>query len=456
MNPSDSLHDAAEAVLDTNDQGDYTIPAEGLYPHQWLWDSCFISIGLRHVDIARAQIELLSMFRGQWANGMIPHMIFSGDDLFRHDRNIWQSWLSPYAPDDVATSGVTQPPIIAEAVVQIGQKLKTTERRTWYQHVYPALLRYHTWLYEERDPHGEGLTIQIHPYETGLDNTPPWISQLHEHSMPWWATALKKTHLDSLLSLMRRDTLRVPTSQRMDTIDALLYFDTIRRFRRKSYDIDAILPRTLFAIEDLTFNCILIRANQRLKEISHDIRRAIPDELLERMDKTEQSLENFWDAYSSQYYSRNFVTHKLIKEPSIATLMPLYAGTISPERAAQLVAMLENDKKFGTDFPIPSVPASSPWFKPLDYWQGPTWLNTNWLIIDGLRRYGYEDHADALTDTTIDLVRQSGCYEYFDPIEGRPAGAKNFSWTAALTIDFLNSRSKNDFQRIDFNENSAI
>jgi hypothetical protein len=32
-------------VLRTNDRGVYTAPADGLYPHQWLWDSCFTAIG---------------------------------------------------------------------------------------------------------------------------------------------------------------------------------------------------------------------------------------------------------------------------------------------------------------------------------------------------------------------------------------------------------------------------
>lgn len=437
MYQSIDLIDVAEAVLDMNDQGDYTTPASGLYPHQWLWDSCFIAIGLRHVDVTRAQIELLSMLRGQWSNGMIPHMIFAGDDLFRHDRNVWRSWLNPNAPDDVATSGITQPPILAEAIVRIGEKLKNAERRTWYQHVYPALLKYHQWLYADRDPHNEGLAIQIHPYETGLDNTPPWINQLHQHSMPWWVSLLERTHLDTVIGLLRRDTLRVPTRQRMSTIDALLYFDVIRRLRRKSYDIDAILTRTMFAVEDLTFNCILIRANQNLQTIANDINNDIPADLLARMQKTEQALEFLWDAYSSQYYSRNFVTHKLIKEPSIAALMPLYAGSITKERAAQLVAMLEKSDQFGAAYPVPSVPISSSWFKPVDYWQGPTWLNTNWMIIDGLRRYGYEDHASALADSTIEMVQNAGCAEYFNPLTGEPAGAHNFSWTAALTIDLI-------------------
>lgn len=440
MNEQPDLQAAAEAVLRNNDQGTYTIPAEGLYPHQWLWDSCFIAIGLRHMDIDRAQTEVLSMLRGQWANGMVPHMIFSGDDLFRRDRNVWRSWLNPAAPDDVATSGITQPPLLAEAIVRIGQKLSTPERRTWYQQVYPALINYHQWLYTERNPHQEGLVLQIHPYETGLDNTPPWISQLHQHSKPWWASLMEKTHTDSLISIVRRDTRQLPPGQRISSIEALLYYDVIRRLRRKAYDIDGILNRSLFAIEDLTFNSIFIRANQHLKDIAKTIRREIPAPLLENMQKTEDSLEQLWDAYTSQYYSRNFVTHKLIKEPTIATLMPLYAGSVTPERAEQLVKLLEDEQQFGAVYPIPTVPLSSPWFHPFAYWQGPSWINTNWLIIDGLRRYGFKDHAEALTESTLEMIARSGFYEYFSPHDGEPAGAHNFSWTAALTIDFLAKR----------------
>lgn len=432
-----SLLDSAKAVLAENKRDQFTAPAQGLYPHQWLWDSCFISIGLGHYDIERAQQEILSLLRGQWSNGMLPHMIFAPGDAHRRDRNIWRSWLSPFAPDDVATSGITQPPMLAEAIVRIGQKLPRDERRSWYQTVYPALLAYHQWLYNERDPHGEGLVLQIHPHEIGLDNTPPWINQLRQHHMPWWASLMEKTHLDAVVTLFRRDTHRVPQAQRIGNLEALLFYDVIRRLRRKTYNTEKILMRSLFAIEDLTFNSIFIRANQHLLEIAKSIKREIPDDLKERMAKSEGAMEQLWDAYSSQYYSRNFVTHKLIKEPSIATLMPLYAGTVTKERAEQLVSLLERKDMFGPAFPIPTVPIDSNWFNPFGYWQGPTWINTNWLIIDGLRRMGFNDHAEALAESTIELVQKGGFNEYFNPETGEPAGAVNFSWTAALIIDLL-------------------
>jgi len=431
------LLEQAKAVLELNDQGSFTIPAEGLYPHQWLWDSCFIAIGLRHYNIERAQTELKSLLRGQWANGMLPHMIFAKGLSYRQDRNVWRSWVNPFAPDDVTTSGITQPPMLAEAIIRVGEKLSLPERRSWYNSVYPALIAYHQWLYKERDPHEEGLILQIHPYEVGLDNTPPWLVQMHQHSRPWWIALFEKTHLDVVVNLFRRDTKHVPPGERMSNVEALMYYDVVRRLRRKRYDIDAILTRSLFAIEDVTFNAIFIRANHCLRVMAKTIKQTIPDELAERMTKSERAFEQLWDGYSSQYYSRDFVTHKLIKEPTIATLMPLYAGIASKERAEQLVSLLKNKHLFGANYPVPSVPLNSPWFKATGYWQGPTWLNTNWLVIDGLRRYGYHEEAELITQKSLELVEKSGCYEYFSPIDGTPAGAQNFSWTAALTIDLL-------------------
>ncbi len=435
MDEQRDLVEGAMAVLDMNYRGSHTVPAPNIYPHQWLWDSCFIAIGLRHTDIDRAKNELLSIVRGQWHNGMLPNMIFAEGTRYNREKNIWSSGTNPNSPDSVATSGITQPPMLAEAVVKIGEKLKKAERRSWYKQMYPALLAYHQWLYTERDPHDEGLVLQIHPWETGLDNTPPWMSEMHAHQLALWIRAAKKLRLEPILNIFRRDTKRIPSSQRINVIDALGLFSTQRRLRRKGYDIDKVLKHSLFSIEDLTFNCIFIRANKHLQDIAAFLQEELPEGLEARMKKTEVALEELWDPYTGQFYSRDFVTHKLIKELSIGTLMPLYAGTITPERAKQLVRLLENQHVFGANFPIPSVPLNSPWFDPDGYWQGPTWINTNWLIIDGLKRMGFDDHAEALKEATLDLVRTNGFYEYFTPNSGEPAGAANFSWTAALTID---------------------
>jgi glycogen debranching enzyme len=255
--------------------------------------------------------------------------------------------------------------------------------------------------------------------------------------MPWWIRLIETAHLSGLINLFRRDTHHIPANQRLSNIEALAFFHIQHRLRRKNYDMATSLSHSIFTIEDLTFNCILIRANEHLQDIAKTLHKELPEELLACMQKTERALEGLWDPYSNQYYSRNFVTHKLLKEPSIATLLPLYAGCLNKERNETLVKLLENPHIFGPSYPVPSVPLNSTWYNPTSYWQGPTWVNMNWLIIDGLERSGFTDHAQALRESTIEMVQKSGCYEYFNPETGEPAGTPDFSWTAALTIDLL-------------------
>ena len=433
------LLEQAKEVLKLNDRGSFTVPAGELYPHQWLWDSCFISIGLRHLDIKRAKTELQSLLRGQWSNGMMPNIIFSEGQEYHRDRELWRSYLSPYSPDKVTTSGITQPPMLAEAVVRVGDKMKLPERRTWYKTMFPSLLRYHEWLYADRDPHKEGLIILLHPYEAGLDNSPPWISEMRKHSMPWWVRLIEKLHLDGVVELVRRDTRHIPPGQRISNIEAMVQWSALHRLRRKAYNSEALMSRALFAVEDLAFNCILARANEHLRKIAEVIGRPLPEELSGSMIRTIAALDHLWDDTEGIYYSRSFISHKLIEEPTITTLLPLYAGCISKEKAARLVELLASRKWFKANWPVPSVPFNSSYFDPLKYWQGPAWVNTNWLIIDGLRRYGFDNEAENLLRKTLELVAKSGMNEYFNPINGEPAGAPNFSWTAALTIDLLKS-----------------
>lgn len=369
----------------------------------------------------------------------MPNMIFDNAKRYRTDRDIWLSKSSPYSPDHVATSGITQPPILAEAVLRIGEKLTKTKRIRLYKRLIPKLTNYHLWLMTERDPHDEGLTLQIHPWETGLDNTPPWMSQLHEHSKPWWIALLEKAHFDGLVSLFRRDTRFLPPGERITNTEALIIFDMVRRFKRKSYDITKILHRSMFCIEDIGFNSILARNNTILLELYESAHMKIPKELSEKAHKQADSLQKCWDEQTGYFYSRDFITHELLREPTISSLLPLYSGAITHAQAKRIVECLHDRKSFGLSHPVPSVPLNGANFSEIRYWQGPTWINTNWLLIDGLRRYGFTTEAHTLMEKTIELVNMHGPYEYFSALHGNPLGAEDFSWSAALTIDLLNS-----------------
>src|SRR5262249_15324594 len=133
---------------------------------------------------------------------------------------------------------------------------------------------------------------------TGLDNTPPWMLEMHEHLLPWWIRLLQKTKLEAGLSLFRRDTRYVPAHQRPTNVEALAIYDAQRRLRRKEYNISKILDHSLFAIEDLAFNSILVRANEHLINIAKALRADLPEDLLARMHLTARAFDELWDPYT--------------------------------------------------------------------------------------------------------------------------------------------------------------
>ncbi|HYP95310.1 MAG TPA: glycogen debranching protein, partial [Mycobacterium sp.] len=67
----------AAYLLRGNDLGVMTTAAPLLYPHMWSWDAAFVAIGLAPLSVERAVVELDTLLSAQWANGMIPHIVFA-------------------------------------------------------------------------------------------------------------------------------------------------------------------------------------------------------------------------------------------------------------------------------------------------------------------------------------------------------------------------------------------
>ena len=127
----------ARGILDGNWTGFYTKPSPRLYPHQWNWDSGFIAIGYAHYNQKRAQQEILSLFKHQWPNGMIPQIIFNPEALGNYfpEPDFWQ------VPDGMLTSGITMPPLHAIACLHIYKEAKEKqEAHRFLKVIYPKLL----------------------------------------------------------------------------------------------------------------------------------------------------------------------------------------------------------------------------------------------------------------------------------------------------------------------------
>jgi Trehalase len=370
---------------------------------------------------------------------MVPHMLFADGVPDLGSRRIWRSTQNPDAPHDLHTSCITQPPLPAIATWHVAQALPTDERRMFLEELVPKLLRYHEWLYRERDLRHTGLVTLIHPWECGLDTTPPWMRELRRMRSPWWMRLVLRLRLTRLLRFLRRDTRFAPAAERPTDDDGLRMLVLANRARRYRFELRRMAQRDSVQIEDLAFNSILVVANQSLVQIASEIDHSIDADLGECFRRTEVGLERLWDEYSGQYYSRNAVTGDLIRIPTVATFLPLWSGVPSRTRADRLVALMQRSS-FRPSFPVPSVPTDAAQFDADRYWKGPTWVNMNWAIIQGLRVYGETSLADDLRNRTLDLVGGNGFAEYFSPLTGQGFGAPEFSWTASLAIDLIDSR----------------
>ncbi len=435
---------AARKVLAGNTvDGKWTLPTSiNLYPHQWLWDGFFIAIGLRHDDVERAQEEVRSPFRAQWKNGMVPHVIFSDTPGYHAGPEMWQSTrVSRDAPKFVETTGVSQPPVAAEATVRIGEFLNNKERKTWYAEMYPKILAWHQWWYRERDPRGDGMVRILLSWESGMDDSAPLMEMLHKYAMSRRVQLMKATGYHKIAERRRKDTKQVPASERISTLDVHAIYDLIRSMRRKNYDYKQVIPTHKFQVEDLAVNCILIRANQHLKTMADELGEELPADIKRAMRVAPHTLETMWDDDMGFYLYRDAISGKLIPLASSACFLALYALELPKDHVKKLVEHLHDSQSFNTKFPVPSTPLNSPYFNPKRYWQGPTWVNLNWMIIDGLRRNGEHQEAERLKKKTLAMVEQAvptaGFHEYYSPLDGDVAGAPDFSWSAALYLDLL-------------------
>ncbi len=423
----------AMAVLDANRRDGWTCPAQGIYPHQWLWDSSFVAIGLARHDPPRAASEITSLFRGQWSNGMLPHMIFAPDVPDVGSQRLWQSRRDPRAPDGVDTSCITQPPVVAIAARRVADALDTMAREAFVAEVFPGLVAHHEWLYRERDPGGTGLVSLIHPWECGLDTTPPWMIAMRGVRSSAWVRIAMATRLTRLVRRLRRDTQFIPAAERASDDDGLRMLDLARRARRHHFDLAAMPPDESLVVQDVSFNALLVVANRDLQHLAERAGVDLPTDLRARMATTPPALQTLWDEASSMYCSRDTNTGKLLEPATIASFVMLWAGCRA-DRTERLVGHLATPA-WQPAHPVPSIAADNPHFEPRRYWSGPTWVNMNWIVIQGLRAVGEHAAAEELRRSTLNLVEQFGFAEYFSPLTGEPLGAPQFSWTAALAVD---------------------
>ncbi|CAI5482388.1 unnamed protein product [Closterium sp. Yama58-4] len=431
----------AEEILRGNDRGGYTIPAKGLYPYQWNWDSGLVAIGWSAVDHERAWEEMRRLFSAQWADGMVPHIVFhQPSPTYFPGPEIWGTAESPRN-----STGITQPPIAATAVRQLLERSmggdvadgvawnggSLADDRSSYslqqaEELFPKLMAYHRWFHMARDPQDTGLVATLHPWESGMDNSVAW-------DVP-----LRNVPVDDIPAYTRRDLGHVDASMRPTQAEYDRYLTLLYRFRAVEYDPHQLYYLSPFRVTDVCTNSLLHRANLDLRWLAVTLGRS--DDAMEIdqwLQRSAAAFPSLWDESSGIFRCRDQLTGEFLDAATSAGFLPLFARAATPEQAEALAGTLSTwlDQ---VEYGVPSLDPADARFDQLRYWRGPVWAIVNYMVTDGLRFYGYEDLAMRVEASTRRLMNEHGLYEYYDPITGQGAGGSHFSWTAAMALAWLN------------------
>jgi glycogen debranching enzyme len=415
----------ARAVLRANDRGGYTVPTARLYPFQWNWDAAFVAMGWATFDQGRAWDEIEFLLRGQWEDGMIPQIVFhaSSDDYFPGPE-VWGVARDPQ------TSGITQPPVLATAVrklLEAGRDRNGAEARA--AQAYPHLVSSHRWWHRARDPAGTGLVASLHPWETGMDNSPAWDR------------ALDRVPADATTPVRRRDTAYVDASARPRDLDYQRFIHLVDLYRGERWDSDRMWRVSPFRVADVGTNAILLRAEEDLlalaKRFGSVSERA---EIDERIARLRHAIDGLWHGKLGLFTSRDLIAGTPIEAGTSAGLLPLWGGIGTAAQIEALVGTLRRWAARGA-YLVPSADPEDARFELARYWRGPVWAIVNWVIADGLSRAGRRNWARRILDQTRELIERSGFSEYFDPIAGCPLGGSAFSWTAAIYLLLADARA---------------
>lgn len=209
---------------------------------------------------------------------------------------------------------------------------------------------------------------------------------------------------------------------------------------------------TAFQIHDAEY---LAKIYEELGD-SENAKRWLDD--CERMRKAMNEL--LWNEEDGTYYDRLMSgAHTKVLTPS--NFFPMFAGVPSQEQAEKMVKTLVNPDLLWTTLPLATVSKTHPMYG-TDMWRGGVWMNINYFVARGLKRYGFDDLAKELIQKTLDAVfkwyKKTGViYEFYAPEndiypyecerKGKPItppdwrkhvhAISDFHWSACFSIMFI-------------------
>ena len=124
--------------------------------------------------------------------------------------------------------------------------------------------------------------------------------------------------------------------------------------------------------------------------------------------------------------------------------LPMWAEIATEEQAQAMVRNYLDESTFNAPFGVRSLSKAEKMYALLktgnpSCWLGPIWGIANYMVYDGLKKYGYEKEASELAEKTIrlfgtDLEKTGVLHEYYHPETGEPMNNPGFQNWNLLSI----------------------
>jgi len=362
-----------------NDRG-WSVPNPNVYPHLWLWDSCFHAIIWGTLGDRRALTELDAVLQGQLPEGMVPHMRYGGVPP--------DTWLGPLP----TSSSLTQPPMFGHAVKVLRERGLEPSPQT-LERARKGL----DWLWNCRRT-DDGLIYIVHPWEGGNDHSPRWDD--------WGAPGRTKADYNRAAR----------TAWNKERVQDIAFADD-----------GAGQWSSAFVTCPASFNAYVAFNLAELGESLGD------SELLERARQLSSAMDQLlWDE-DEQLWSDLAVVGG-----GASTRIPTSDGVMGAlatnDRAKAMAALnqLEDPARFGSEHGPTNVARTHPSYDPGMYWRGTAWPPLNYLFWLAQLRWDRADAAGRLAAQTARSAVESGWAEYWNPETGEGLGAIPQSWTGLV------------------------
>ncbi|MEM6332286.1 MAG: trehalase family glycosidase [Planctomycetota bacterium] len=218
------------------------------------------------------------------------------------------------------------------------------------------------------------------------------------------------------------------------------------------------------AIEGVDLNVYLAREFDAFANLLTTLDRADPAAAYRALAKERRDAINqhLWDDEAGFYFDRHEQDDKLRRVFTVAGFLPLWDGIATQAQAKRLIdEHLTNPDAFWLSYPVATWSKLEPDYYQMrrDHecnWRGPCWVPTNYMVFQGLRRYGRTQLAEDLAYRTAEMaLREATTREFYNAETGVGQGLSPFwGWSAlayVMPLEFETNSDPTDLQFADDN-----